>query len=233
MSRNGHRSETASKRTLISQETDPSPRKSETHSSSDISHRSGSQPMLLDEMPTATMSNSSYDSSMDTTPKTPSYMKISCSLSGYNRYNTYTSPKQEAKLKVLKLSTQNGSHSSLSSDSQSECSEVRGHEPRSKLRDDIEPITNGISPPCVQNGGSNVAVTNGRTEVIDGYDRHRFVTKATVKLEPAANQVGWSPELKLPVEDKRKAELRSTVSTPSPSKVSFSLIHLNHHHWTE
>lgn len=204
-------------------------------------------------MPATT--ESSLDSSIDTTPKTPSYMKISCALSGYNRY--YTSPKQEAKLKVIKLSEQNGSHSSLSS-SQSDTSEIRSNgDLKPKGKSDLEePIDNGEEPISrnseqLMNGDSSIkhngadddllhhhshnqqhtVVVNGGTDKLsesENDDSHRYVTMTTMNLQPSGG-VPTTPEVRnLQWDEKRRPDLKSAVSTPSPSKVSkWYIVHVS------
>ena len=108
---------------------------------------------------------------------------------------------------------------------------------------------NGSGGGATTNGADRqpvAIVTNGRTTLDDDdQDDDRFVTTTTVNLQPAGSPTSTSlttplanktmtsgtttsgtDGLKLQWEDKRKTDLRSAVSTPSPSKVSYLFIYI-------
>ena len=212
-SRNGHRSSVnASKRTLTSQE-NVSPH----HNQDNGVLQKPTSPITTEPARGAALTD---DTTVESPSKTPSYLKLSCAVSGYNKYMSYNSPTESHRIKVIKRTDQNGSASSESSQGHDD---LDGEVLTLRAKDIIE---NGPVRAFEENGGVSheEKVTSGRTEIdASKDDSHKFVTKATVRLEPALNghsadHPEGTQELKLSLGDLTK-ESDSNVSTPG--KVHF------------
>lgn len=222
-SRNGHRSSvTASKHTLTSQENVPPLHSSQvnTHSPSDVSNQSApnTSSLPVDANVPSLSHTSVEDSSLDTSPKTPSYVKLSCAVSGYNKYSTYGSPKEPSRIRVIK--NQNGSLSSVTSDQStgSDCDQSTSHDLHKPINGQQSCHSNGCE--ALVNGTDTVdsaKVTSGGTQVIANDHKSKYVANANFK--PTLNGHGNS-EFTLDLCDDTPTIKTDNADTPSPGKVS-------------
>ena len=126
------------------------------------------------------------------------------------------------------IKNQNGSLSSVTSDQStgSDCEQSTSHDLHKPINGQPECHGNGCEP--LVNGTDTVdsAKVIARTEVVANDDTSKYVTKTTVKLQPALNGHGNS-EFTLDLSEdtpKITTDSSDTLNTPSPGKVRFFYI---------
>ncbi len=164
-SRNGNQSSvTASKRTLTSQENlSPANRHDSVTPVAEVSHNAVSDTGAI--LPD--LSDLPADYSLPDSPaKTPSYLKLSCAVSGYNKYSSYnqTPPqKHQTRIKVLKKSE---SGSDLSSERENDPSVLNASASKSDPTQNASKVILGevTEPQPITNGHDDVTgsdITDG------------------------------------------------------------------------
>ena len=172
-SRNGNQSSvTASKRTLTSQENlSPANRHDNTTPVAEVSHNATSDTAAI--LPD--LSDLPADYSLPDSPaKTPSYLRLSCAVSGYNKYNSYNTPpqKHQTRIKVLKKSE---SGSDLSSERENDPSVLNASASKSDPTQNESKVILGqvTEPQPITNGHDDVT----ESDVTDG---SRIITSSKV-----------------------------------------------------
>ena len=237
--RNGqHSSANASKRTLNSQE-NLSPIQHQPISSQLPEGMVTSQAAAADE---SLVGDPALDESLDTTPKTPSYLKLSCSVSGYNNYNKYGSPKEQGN-RIRVLTAENGSEQS-GSDLDSETQPITGEQGLPNgcdTTDDASAFTHGAT--VISNGrtvteaslgevslvNSLPAVNGGDHNVVLDSDCMKGLQNTGLDVSQTSqgldvSQTSQTSDLQLDLEELEKPSVKpaSITSPDTPAKVGIA-----------
>jgi hypothetical protein len=214
-SRNGQRSSvTASKRTLVSQDTTSSPHKSQvTHSPSNASSHQEREILAPNSaiLPNTVIEPGTL-SEDDTPSKTPSYLKISCAISGYNKYSSYGTPPEQSRIRIIKH------QDSDPSDSVDEPARLGSHSTQNSHQcvTHNRTLVNGNSVDEVDS--SRPLLGNGTRAVANG-PTNETVSKPTLHPSHIGDVSNSGEDLKLPLEGiEKQISNKAAVNTPSPSK---------------